>query len=541
MVKGVSAAHGSRVLFSELDLVVAAGDIIGLVGPNGAGKSTLLRILAGIDVAEAGTRSVSPPDASIGLMPQETVRRAGETVDGFLRRRTGVAAAQSSLDNAALALAAADPDADEAYSSAFDRWLALGSADFDERVAQVAAEIGLDVPLELEMTALSGGQVARCGLASMLLSRFDVILLDEPTNDLDLAGLEQLEQFVLRTRVGVVLVSHDREFLARTVTKVLELDMHQRSVNLFGGGYDSYVDEREHARRQARDRYDEYAGTVSKLTDRARTQRDWADTGVRNARRKATDRDKIGKNFKAETSEKQAAKARQTDRMVERLDVVEEPRKEWALQMSIIAGPSSGSVVAVLNRAEVHRGSFVLGPVTLQLDRGDRVAVLGANGSGKSTLVSALLGRLVFHAGGGSLGSGVTVGEIDQARGTFLGDETLAVAFGAACRELTDPEVRTLLAKFGLGAEHVHRTAATLSAGERTRAALALLQARGVNLLVLDEPTNHLDVAAIEQLEQALDAYDGTLLDISHDRRLLSALRTTRTWIVDGGQVTEPT
>jgi len=541
VVKGLGAGHGARVLFSDLDLVVAPGDVIGLVGPNGAGKSTLLRILAGIDIPETGTRTLAPLEATVGLMPQETDRMPGETIDEFIKRRTGTTPAQHELDRATTALAAGADGSDDAYSIAFDRWLALGSADIDERTAQVAAGIGLDIDLDTTMTSLSGGQVARACLASMLLSQYDVILLDEPTNDLDLDGLDQLEQFVANTRVGIVVVSHDREFLARTVTKVLELDLHQRSVHLFGGGYDSYVEERTLARQHAREQYDEYAGRVSKLTDRSRMQRDWADTGVRNARRKATDRDKIGKNFKAETSEKQAAKARQTDRMIERLEVVEEPRREWDLQMSIAAGPPSGSVVAVLNEAMVRRGSFEFGPVTLQVDRGDRVAILGANGSGKSTLIAALLGRLSLDDGLASLGSGVTIGEIDQARGAFVGEDALVVAFGAACRELTDPEVRTLLAKFGLGAEHVLRTASTLSAGERTRAALALLQARGVNLLVLDEPTNHLDVAAIEQLEEALESYTGTLLVVSHDRRLLSSLRVTRTLHVEHGQVTEST
>ena len=539
VAKDLTAGHGDRVLFSDLDLVVAPGDVIGLVGVNGAGKSTLLRLLAGLDTAESGSLRLSPPTATVGHLPQEPERRPGESVRAFLGRRTGVTAAQADLDAATQGLVDGTPDADDAYATALDRWLDLGGADLDERAEEVAADLGLTVGLDLAMTALSGGQAARAGLASLLLSRYDVFLLDEPTNDLDLDGLERLESFVSGLRAGTVLISHDREFLTRTVTRVLELDLAQQQVNHFGGGYAAYLEERERARRHARAEYDEYADTVSSLEARARTQRAWMEKGVKNARRKSSDNDKIGKAFRTESTEKQAAKARQTQRLIERLDVVDEPRKEWELRMEIAAAPRSGAVVATLRQARVQRGDFALGPVDLQIDWADRVAITGANGSGKSTLLAALLGRLPLDSGQASLGPGVVVGEVDQARGLFLGEQPLLEAFGAAVPDLPPAEVRTLLAKFGLRAAHVLRPAATLSPGERTRAALALLQGRGVNLLVLDEPTNHLDLVAIEQLESALASYTGTLLLVTHDRRMLEAVETTRRIVVEAGRVSE--
>jgi len=245
------------------------------------------------------------------------------------------------------------------------------------------------------------------------------------------------------------------------------------------------------------------------------------------------------RNFRAESSEKQAAKAAQTDRRLERLDVVEEPRREWDLRMEIAQAPRSGAVVATLRQAVVRRGGFTLGPVDLQIDWADRIAITGPNGSGKSTLLAALLGRVHPDEGSASLGPGVVVGEVDQARARFHGPESLADAFQAATPAMVPAEVRTLLAKFGLGSRHVLRPAATLSPGERTRVALALLQARGVNLLVLDEPTNHLDLPAIEQLESALLSYRGTLLLVTHDRRMLDAVSTTRRLAVWAGRVAE--
>ncbi|WP_329461876.1 ABC-F family ATP-binding cassette domain-containing protein [Streptomyces sp. NBC_01431] len=539
VAKDLAAGHGDRTLFAGLDLVVAPGDVIGLVGPNGAGKSSLLRLLAGLDTPERGELRLSPPGATVGHLPQEPDRRPGETIRAFLARRTGVAAAQETMDTATQALVDGAPGSDDAYADSLERWLALGGADLDERAEEVAVSLGLTTGLDQPMTALSGGQAARAGLASLLLSRYDVFLLDEPTNDLDLDGLDRLEAFVKGLRAGTVVVSHDREFLARTVTKVLELDLAQQQINLYGGGYEAYLEERDTARRHAREDYEEYADKRSALEGRAQMQRSWMDKGVKNARRKATDSDKLGKKFRSEASEKQASKARQTQRMIERLDVVEEPRKEWELRMEIASAPRSGAVVATLRGAEVHRDGFTFGPVSLQIDWADRVAITGANGSGKSTLLAALLGRLPLDAGHASLGSGVVVGEVDQARGLFLGEESLLDAFCAAVPDTEPAEVRTLLAKFGLKAHHVLRTAASLSPGERTRAALALLQGRGVNLLVLDEPTNHLDLPAIEQLESALDSYSGTLLLVTHDRRMLDAVHTTRRLVVADGQVTE--
>ncbi|MBQ1044801.1 MULTISPECIES: ABC-F family ATP-binding cassette domain-containing protein [unclassified Micromonospora] len=539
IAKDLTAGHGDRLLFEDLDLVVAPGDVVGLVGVNGAGKSTLLRTLAGLAPREQGTVALSPPTATVGYLPQEPERRPGETVREFLARRTGVSAAQAALDAATEALTAGAAGADDAYANALERWLDLGGADLDERAAQVAAELGLDVGLDHPMTGLSGGQAARAGLASLLLSRYDIFLLDEPTNDLDLAGLDRLERFVTGLRAGTVLVSHDREFLTRTVNRIVELDLHQRQVKHYGGGYAAYLEEREVARRHAREEYEEFADTKADLEARARTQRAWMEKGVKNARRKATDNDKVGRKFRAESTEKQAAKAKQTARLIERLEVVEEPRKEWELRMEIAAAPRAGAVVASLRGAVVRRGGFTLGPVDLQIDWADRVAITGANGSGKSTLLAALLGRLPLDEGHAALGPGVVVGEVDQARGLFLGDQPLLDAFGAAVPDLAPADVRTLLAKFGLRAEHVLRPAATLSPGERTRAALALLQGRGVNLLVLDEPTNHLDLAAIEQLESALASYPGTLLLVTHDRRMLDAVSVNRRLGVADGRIAE--
>ncbi len=541
VAKGLSGGHGHRVLFEGLDLTVAPGEVVGVVGANGAGKTTLLRLLARDLEPLDGTVTTAPSDAFVGWLPQEHERLVGETVADHVARRTGAAAATAAMEAAAGRLGEDDPSgtAADAYSRALDHWLATGAPDLDERLPAVLADLGLDVGPDALMTSLSGGQAARAALAALLLSRFDVALLDEPTNDLDLAGLERLETFVRGLRAGVVLVSHDREFLARVVTRIVELDLAQHQVTVFDGGYDAFLEERAIARRHAREAYEEYADKKADLVSRARTQREWSSQGVRNAIKKAPDNDKIRRKASVESSEKQAQKVRQMESRIARMEEVEEPRKEWVLQFSIGSAPRSSSVVATLDQATAELGDFTFGPASLQLDARERVGVTGPNGAGKTTLLRLLLGRLEPTSGRASLGASVAVGEIDQARTGLAEDLPLGDAFEAVLPEMTPADVRTLLAKFGLKADQVSSLVGRLSPGERTRAAMALLQARGVNLLVLDEPTNHLDLPAIEQLEQALESYDGALLLVTHDRRLLDQVRLDQRWHVEDGRVTQ--
>lgn len=548
VAKNLAGGFAHRTLFEGLDLTVAPGDVVGVVGVNGAGKSTLLRMLAGDLEPSAGTVTVAPADAFVGWLPQEHQRIPGETVVAYIARRTGCAAAGRAMEEAAAALAgpatgsgAGDPA--EVYSAALEHWLATGAADLDERLPGVLADLGLKSdavqPESTPMTALSGGQAARVGLAALMLSRFDIVMLDEPTNDLDLDGLARLEDFVRDLRGGVVLVSHDREFLARTVTRVLELDLAQNTTTVFGGGYDSYLEERDVNRRHRREQYEEFAAKKADLVARARTAREWSSHGVRNAMRKAPDNDKIRRRAATESSEKQAQKVRQMESRIARLDEVDEPRKEWTLQFTIGSAPRSSSVVATLDNAVVRQGDFVLGPVSLQVDAGERIGITGPNGAGKSTLLRLLLGRRQPDEGRVSLGASVAIGEIDQARADFSGPGLLVDRFEQRVPSWSTADVRTLLAKFGLRADHVDRPVEELSPGERTRAGLALLQACGTNVLVLDEPTNHLDLPAIEQLEQALETYDGALLLVTHDRRMLQHVRLDRFWTVDDGRVVE--
>jgi ATPase subunit of ABC transporter with duplicated ATPase domains len=521
-------SHGAARILTGVSVTVASGDVLGVVGPNGAGKSTLLRLLAGIERPDRGDVRLTAGTA--GYLPQEPDRSPGERLQDYLARRSGVAEADARVHAAAHAMAAHEPGAADRYADAFEQWLALGGADLEPRAETVLRDLGLDpILLDLETASLSGGQAARASLAAILLSRFDVLLLDEPTNDLDFDGLDRLERFVAERPGGAVIVSHDRAFLERTVTRVLELDEITHTAAEFGGGWAGYLELRATATRHAEERFETYSTQRERLTDRARVQRQWSETGVRKAKGAAgAEPDKNVRAKRAERSEKQASKVRATERALGRLDVVDKPWRRWELQLRFGGGERSGDVTARLEGAVLRRGNFVLGPLDLELAWGERVALVGPNGSGKTTLVDGLLARLPLAAGTRWIGPGVRIGTLDQARRGFDGAAALIDAF-VAHSELPQQEARSLLAKFGLASDAIARPARNLSPGERTRASLALLMASGANWLVLDEPTNHLDLPAIEQLETALDAYDGTLLLVTHDRQLLEAVALDRT------------
>ena len=526
LARDLTLSFGDQLVLDSVDVGVSSRDRIGVVGPNGTGKTTLLRVLAGLQAPDRGSVALTPPAATVGYLPQEPERRSGETVRAFFARRTRVTAAAAELESATTTIA----EDHDRYDAALERWLALGGADLDARIGPVWAGLGLDARLlDQDMTTLSGGQAARTSLGAILLSQFDIFLLDEPTNDLDFDGLDRLEAFLEHLPGAAMMVSHDRSFLERTISSVLELDGQSHRARLFAGGWLAYLDERETARRHAEAAFEVYQAKRAALEDRARSQRQWAVQGVSKAKKNPKDNDKAQRDFRLNRTEKQAAKVRVTEKALERLDVVEKPWEGWRLQLSIASAPRSGAVVARLQEAVVQLGDFTLGPIDVEIGWAERVAILGPNGSGKTTLLNALLGRLPLTAGTQWLGPGVVVGEIDQARARLEREVPVLDAFRHASGMPRQQDARSLLAKFGLSAEHVARPMLSLSPGERTRAVLAVLMARGTNCLVLDEPTNHLDLEAIEQLEQAIDTFDGTLLLVTHDRRLLDAVRIDRT------------
>jgi len=477
----ISVHRGADAILERVSLAVTPDSRIGIVGPNGRGKTTLLRALAGLEELDSGSVRRNPQTLRVGYLPQERDVRAGETLLAYLRRR----AAEESTQK------------------------------FDARAAAVLRRVGLDAGLERLVADLSGGERSRAALASILLARFDIYLLDEPTNDLDFDGLELLERFLLGLDAGFVVVSHDRAFLDRTVNEIVELEPGTQRVHHYTGGWSVYEAARERARAGHQRAYTHWSEERARFGELHRERREQARVGGKQADRRGTH---------ALMSKTRAA-ARRIE-LLER-DRVEKPWRPWELKLDLTPAGRSGDVVVELRDAVIERDAFRLGPIDFGVQWGERLSIAGPNGSGKTTLIEALLGRLPLVSGERRVGPAVVLGEVGQARSLFAADEPLIDSFCAES-SLREGDARTLLAKFDLYADHVLRPAGRLSPGERTRAELALQAARGAGCLVLDEPTNHLDLPAVEELERALGIFDGTLILVTHDRRFLERVGVTR-------------
>ena len=534
--KDITVQRGRQLILDRVSLSVDRGSRLGVVGPNGVGKSTLLRILAGLQTPDEGTVDRSPASLRIAYLNQETDALEGESLIDYLGRRTGMTAAEAELDRHTARLEH-EPHAIEEYSEALDAYLAAGGDDFGARASSVAAEVGLGVAEQaVSVDVMSGGQSARARLAAVLLVRADVLLLDEPTNDLDFGGLQSLEQAVERFDGAVVMVSHDRAFLDRVAKRVLEIEEHTHRATEYAGAWSEFVERRALARGQASEAYEAWKTERNRLRERIRAQRSWSEQGVKKAARRPRDHDKAQRDFRINRTEKQASKVRISERALDRLGQADKPWEGWQLHMDLSHSDRSGDRVAELTGAVVRRGTWALGPVDVEIGWAERIAVTGPNGGGKSTLLEAVIGSRPLDEGTRWAGPSVRFGVIDQRRFRVDPSLRLADAF-VATTGITVEEARSILAKFGLGASHADRNVGRLSPGERTRAQLAELMVLGTNCLVLDEPTNHLDLPAIEQLEEALESFNGTLLVVTHDRWFLETLRYDRSIEVSAGTV----
>lgn len=530
-LEDVVLTRGPQILVDGLSTVVGDDSCVGIFGPNGCGKSTLLQAIRGEIPLESGHITFSPTAVTVGYVPQLRELPEDWTINEVLRDRTGAAEAERQLTAAARRLETdSSTQAADAFNSALNRFVALGVDSLEDRAPTVLADLDCDLTPDRLCAGLSGGELARIGLAGILLSQYDVLLLDEPTNDLDEAGVRCLTDFVTSRTTPVMLVSHDRRFLKSTITAVLEFDPALERVTRFDGGYRAWQREREQNRIAVVEANERYQQQVASLRSQAIATRQRAAAGTRSANRayELGKADKLQRGAMLEGASAHGSAVRGIERKLDSLPMPDQVRKVWSLHLDFPAPAHVGGTFT-LDEVVVGRGDFELGPISVSISPGQRIRINGPNGSGKSMLVEVLADAVQPVRGRVSTPARSDVGLLDQGRSIVPRQErSLAQWFPTASR-LTPVESRTLLAKFGLGGEDVTRAMSTLSPGERTRVGLALLSSREHSALILDEPTNHLDLLAIEQLEQALARYRGTLIVVTHDEEFGNHLRFDQT------------
>ena len=507
--------YGEMEVFSGVDLEVGERARIGLVGPNGSGKTSLLRVLVGDLEPDGGSVT------GVGQLRTGYVAQTQERVGGSSLREVVMSAfdelrhLEDALAASALELQWADPSqrrqAERRYSSLVQRYEALGGYDYLAHMERVVAGVGLpSAALETPADQASGGERTRAALAKALLVDPSLLVLDEPTNYLDIKGLDWFETFLSRFSHAFIVVSHDRYFLDRVVSEIWELDRGR--LKAFQGNYAKYrALKAEQALRQEREfeRQQEYIAKEQSFI-----QRYHAGQRAREARGRA--------------------------KRLERLKRVDAPESEGGIRIGAVAASRTGQLVLGTRGLKVgfvegDRRVQLLSVPDMELERGTRTAIIGSNGSGKTTLLQTMLGHAEPLSGMVRLGHKVEVGYHYQGSSDLPKDSTVLDALLDA-RNVPLEQARTYLARFLLQSDDVFRLVASLSGGERNRLALARLLLTDPNFLVLDEPTTHLDILSREALEQALLAYGGTLLFVSHDRHLISLL-AERLWLVEDGAV----
>jgi ATP-binding cassette, subfamily F, member 3 len=536
-VNQLSKAYGLDPILKKVSFSLNAGERAGLVGPNGSGKTTALRIIAGLESVDGGSVQLTPASLRLGYLAQGLTFETGDSIALYLERQQGdLPALSAEIERLAAALAES-PD-QPALQRAFDQALAqLSSAAGDPgRAPAVLAALGLDtLPPETPVAYLSGGQKTRLALAGVLLGDPQLLLLDEPTNHLDLGMLEWLEDWLNAYRGAVLIVSHDRAFLDRTVTRVLELDPATRQVREYAGSYADYVEAKLGEQERQWQAFTDQQAEILHLRNTARHLR-----GLAKFKRggKADTGDKFAKGFFANRGKGTMGRATHIEERLTRLltdERVDKPKAGWQMKLDFGEVPTTGQDVVVLEDLSVgYAGVALLTGLNQQIRAGARVALIGPNGSGKTTLLRTIAGRLPPLSGRARLGAKVHVGYMAQEQ-ELLDPALDALGTVRAAAPLSETDARTFLHYFLFSGDDVFTPVGSLSFGERARLSLATLVARGCNFLLLDEPINHLDIPSRARFEQALAAFEGTVLAVVHDRYFIDSFASEVWEVKDGG------
>ncbi|MFS8369548.1 ABC-F family ATP-binding cassette domain-containing protein [Acetobacter indonesiensis] len=499
----ISKHNGQRLIFIEASAALQKGEKIGLVGPNGAGKSTLFRMITKQDEPDEGQVLIDR-GVSIGFFSQDVGEMQGRTAVAEVMDGAGPVA-EVAAELSELEAAMADPEQFDQLDAIIERFGEvqarfedLGGYALEGKAREVLHGLGFSQEMmDGDVGKLSGGWKMRVALGRILLMRPDVMLLDEPSNHLDLESLIWLEQFLAGYDGALLMTSHDRAFMNRIINKVIEID--GGNLNSFSGDYEFYEQQRALNEKQQQAQFERQQAMLAKEVS-------------------------FIERFKARASH--AAQVQSRVKKLEKIDRVEPPKRRQALSFDFPPAPRSGDIVANFQGVDKSYGSRVIYKgLDLLIRRGERCCILGVNGAGKSTLLKLVAGTTKPDAGTVTVGSNVKMGYFAQHAMDLLdGDLTIFETLERSFPLANQGALRTLAGGFGFSGDEIEKVCRVLSGGEKARLVMALMLYDPPNFLVLDEPTNHLDMATKEMLITALSNYEGTMLFVSHDRHFLAAL-----------------
>jgi ATP-binding cassette subfamily F protein 3 len=534
-VTKLSKAYGVEMLLDGISFVVNTGDRIGLIGPNGCGKTTLLRIIAGEETADLGSVALGP-GIMPGYLPQGLAFAEDQTV-GAVAWGAAYESARRAMRDLETRMSEASNGAMQvlldAYTEASEQFEQLGGYDRDWRTETMLAHLGLDgISLNTPVGRLSGGQQTRLGLAQILLAEPPLLLLDEPTNHLDLDALNWLEEFLASYPGALLIVSHDRVFLDRTVNRILAFDPGKHTIKEYPGNYSDYAEASAHEQALQWQAFRDQEAEIRRMQAdivRTKEQAKWVE-------RTTTPREPGVRRYAKKVAKKALSREKKLDRFLDSDERIERPRSQYHLKLDFGMMPRGGQEVLTLDGlGHSYGGEWLFRDTNIILHHGERIAVLGPNGSGKSTLLKCIAGELVPAEGEVRIGANVRIGYMPQGQEGLEPDET-PLSMILRTRPMSETDARSLLHYFLFAGDDVFVPVRSLSYGQRARLLLAQIVTTGANCLILDEPLNHLDIPSRERFEEALATFPGTVLVTGHDRAFIDRF-ATGVWSLEEGAI----
>jgi len=527
----IRKSYNGYLVLQDISFGIGENQKIALIGPNGVGKSTILKIIAGLEKADSGKVKVNN-DVLIGYLPQEITTFKNETIDEYLKRITGIDKLEEKMRELEKDLN--DAENIEQYSEAQQQFLRLDGYNFVQKRNILLDGFGLDKlgPNRL-INSLSGGQKSKVALIGLLLQNPDLLLLDEPTNNLDLSSIIWLEIFLQKIKCSCLIVSHDRCFLDKIVSKVFELDWFERKIIQFNGTYSEYREYKDKKRNRELEQERQTKKEKKRLGQSIERKKRWA---KRSSKQTTSDGDKYLRGYRRDQSSRIAKSARAIESQLERIDDIRATQERTKLEIPIVAQASRAKHSIILKDVK-HQYSegFKLGPLDFHVEYGCRIGIIGANGSGKSTLLKIISQKIIIKDGDVTIGKSLKFGNLLQENQNLESDKTIFEFFSK--RDVDRQQIYFILDKFQFLAEDADKNVKDLSPGEKMRILLALFTVQSVNVLILDEPTNHLDIEALEALEKALVDYSGTIVFVSHDRRFLENIKPSHLYMMIDGKI----
>ena len=537
--KNISKSYNGKDILNNISFSINEKEKIGIIGHNGVGKTTLLRIISGEEEPDTG-EMLREENILIGYFKQEfTIHEENYDIESFIKKYIGIDVLEARLHELENEMDNDQNKIDE-YCNIQNEYIRLDGYNIPYKLDKVLLGLGLNQEIKSKkIKELSGGQKEKVMLAAVLLKGTDLLILDEPTNNLDLKSIEWLEKYLKETQCPIMIVSHDRKFLDDVVTKIIEIDYFTRNLIEYLGNYSEYKKFKEQQEEAKLKRYQEQQEKIGDLKKSINQKKEWAQKGNK---QEVSDKDKFTRGYLRDRSQTLASNAKKIENQISQMEIMDRPKIKNKLHIEITNSKKEGNTnIIAKDLVSGYDNGFKTEPINLHIKYGERIVITGDNGSGKSTFLKTLIGEQKQIEGQTYIGNGIKIGYISQDTKEQNNESIEEYVMNSLKNQKIDDNsiIYTVLNQFNFDYEERKKKYSILSPGERTRLKLAIFSLEDINTLILDEPTNHLDIEALEAIEEVLKDFNGTVIAISHDRQFIKNIYPNKILEFTKGKIQE--